>query len=180
MRKLMLALMMMYSVSAFGAYESVAGWCEKGGIRVVTRGQSSSTTVQGSYPTCSVRVYLSGTSTLATLYSTTGGTALANPFTATATGYWQFYAANGIYDVVLSGGTPSPGISPAFTLSGMVIGGVTPTVVASLPTCNSAREGQTRAVTNSSTEVWGDTVAGNGLSHVLVFCNGTSWTVRAR
>jgi hypothetical protein len=54
-------------------------------------------------------VYLHGTQTLATgLFSDSAGTQpLTNPFTASTTGFWQFYAANNAaYDVLGSGGIP--------------------------------------------------------------------------
>lgn len=51
----------------------------------------------------SVAVYLTGTSTLATIYSDNGVTAKANPFTTNALdGTFGFYAANGNYDIVFS------------------------------------------------------------------------------
>lgn len=54
-----------------------------------------------------VTVYLKGTLTLATLYADNGVTPKANPFTADENGFLFFYAANGAYDVRLSGGTPA-------------------------------------------------------------------------
>lgn len=49
----------------------------------------------------SVAVYLSGTSTLATIYSDNGVTAKTNPFTTNVIdGTFDFYAANGVYDLV--------------------------------------------------------------------------------
>lgn len=48
----------------------------------------------------------------AVLYSDNSGTVLANPFTADANGYWQFWANDGVYDITLSGG----GIPSPFTL----------------------------------------------------------------
>lgn len=47
-----------------------------------------------------VTVYRAGTSTLAALYSDNGVTAKANPFTTPSDGIYDFYAANGIYDLV--------------------------------------------------------------------------------
>lgn len=45
----------------------------------------------------------------AAIFSDNNGTILANPFTATNTGYWGFYADNRAYDVVASGGgIPAP------------------------------------------------------------------------
>jgi hypothetical protein len=72
---------------------------------VVTAGVQSSTLVQASYPFATVTVFLTGTTTLAILFADNQGTPLANPFTADTNGHWFFYAANGRYDVMFSGGT---------------------------------------------------------------------------
>ena len=50
----------------------------------------------------SCAVYLTGTTTLASLYSDNGVTALTNPTTSSDTGRLQFYAADGRYDIVCS------------------------------------------------------------------------------
>jgi len=50
--------------------------------------------------TCTV--YVSGTLTLAALYSDNGATVLNNPTTSSATGQLAFYAADGRYDIVVS------------------------------------------------------------------------------
>jgi hypothetical protein len=50
-----------------------------------------------------VRVYIAGTSTLATLYSDNIGTIKSNPFlTNTFDGRYNFYAANGTYDITFT------------------------------------------------------------------------------
>jgi hypothetical protein len=88
------------------ANQAVSGFCTVGGIKVTTFGTPSSNPVQGSYPGCSVQVNVHGGG-LATITDANGG-ALSNPFIASSTtGFWQFAAANGFYDVTLSGGTPS-------------------------------------------------------------------------
>ena len=62
--------------------------------------------------TVTVGVYAAGyggdPTHLATLYrdNLTPPTPLANPFLSDAYGFWFFYAANGRYDIVFSGGTP--------------------------------------------------------------------------
>lgn len=55
----------------------------------------------------SVTVKLAGTGTLATLFSANGSGALANPFINETDGSFNFYAANGRYDIsfVLAGYT---------------------------------------------------------------------------
>ncbi len=95
------------------AMNRAQGWCEQGNKTISVQGQTSSTNtpVQRSYPSCTVTVYITGSSplTLATIYSTNTGTALANPFTADSTGYWAFFAVDGNYDVKFSGANiPTP------------------------------------------------------------------------
>lgn len=51
----------------------------------------------------SVRVNVRGTSTLAVLYSDNGVTPMANPTVTDDLGTFKFYAANGRYDIILSG-----------------------------------------------------------------------------
>ena len=50
----------------------------------------------------SVSVYLTGTTTVATIYSDNGVTSLSNPFTSTATGLVAFYAPDNRYDLVVT------------------------------------------------------------------------------
>lgn len=54
-----------------------------------------------------VTVYDSGTANLSAIFSDDGITPRANPFTGSTTGLIYFYAADGLYDVVYSGGTPT-------------------------------------------------------------------------
>ncbi|HEX3941376.1 MAG TPA: hypothetical protein VHX11_07840 [Acidobacteriaceae bacterium] len=51
---------------------------------------------------------------------------------------------------------------------------------ANLPACASGLEGSTRAITDSTTNTWGDTITGSGSDHVLGYCDGTNWTVAAK
>lgn len=91
----------------------VQDYCMDGGQKVTTPGASavSTTSVQRSYPSCTITVYLPGTTTIVTLYSTASGTAQANPFTAASTGRYSFYTDEPLVDVRLSGG----GIATPFT-----------------------------------------------------------------
>lgn len=103
--------------------QSYQGFCSVGGIKVMTSGLPSSTTVQASYPQCTVSVYLTGTATLANIFANGTGTPLSNPFTANRNASWLFYAASGSgYDVTLSGGTPNAFPTP-FTLIDVPAGG---------------------------------------------------------
>lgn len=100
------------------AMNRIQGDCMQGGgaiftngIRATTRVMQSFVTLSGTTPVsgCTVTVYITGTVTKATLFSNNGGTPLANPFIADATGHWYFYVPNRRYDVTLSGaGIPSP------------------------------------------------------------------------
>ena len=118
-RILFVAFMLLMANGVVFGMERAAGWCEQGAqtITVLTYQSSATTPVQRSYPQCSVTVYITGTTTKASLFSTSTGSALSNPFVATANGYWGFYAANGTYDVQLSGaGIPTPFTLGAITL----------------------------------------------------------------
>ena len=89
-------------------------YCTQGGIQAKTQGLNSSNYLQGIIPSCSVTVYLTGTTTLATIYKDSISTPQTNPFTASNKGSFLIFAAvNQGYDVVLSGGVapntyPSP------------------------------------------------------------------------
>jgi hypothetical protein len=82
------------------------GWCELGGHQ----DEQGIDYVQASYPSCTVDVYLSGTTTHARIYSDLKSTPLTNPFAASANSSMEFYAQQGKeYDVVTSGaGMPAP------------------------------------------------------------------------
>lgn len=54
-------------------------------------------------PNATITVYNSGTPTLASIYSDDGVTPQSNPFTSSSVGLFYFYAANGLYDVQVSG-----------------------------------------------------------------------------
>jgi hypothetical protein len=49
-----------------------------------------------------VTVRVAGTQTLATIYSSNGGSPQQNPFLSSSTGLIEFYAADGRYDIVVS------------------------------------------------------------------------------
>jgi hypothetical protein len=113
MKRLALFLIALFSLPAMAQNAALSGWCVQGATSAVVSGLQSTNKLQGIIPSCTITVFISGTSALATLYSNAGGTALSNPFTASGTGRWQFYAAgNAGYDVVASGGI-SPNTYPA-------------------------------------------------------------------
>ncbi len=92
------------------------GWCELGGHRDAQTGDF----VHASYPSCTVDVYFTGTTTRATIYSDLNSTPLQNPFTAASNGSIEFYAPPGtFYDIVTSGaGMPTPFTYSYVTTSG--------------------------------------------------------------
>jgi hypothetical protein len=55
-----------------------------------------------------------------------------------------------------------------------------PVTVSALPAASEALEGARMAVTDATTDGWGDVAVGGGSKHVEVYCNGTSWTVSAK
>lgn len=103
MKRLVLALFMLAPFAY--ANGNLNGFCDQGNIKPVVSGLTATNTFLGSYPRCTVTVTIHGGG-VATIFSDNSGTPLANPFTASSVGWWQFYAANGRYDVTLSGGTP--------------------------------------------------------------------------
>lgn len=115
-----LLLLLLVPLSLY-ANTSAQGWCEQGNRAVTLGGLTSTTKVQQSFPACTITVFLHNVTpaTKATLYSNNAvtPTPLANPFTASSAGHWQWYAADGSYDVVMSGaGFPSP-----YTISDIVL-----------------------------------------------------------
>lgn len=95
------------------ARQRAFGFCQQGGIAFPQPHYGGPSFLMGSYPGCLVTVYLTGTTTLATLYSDNNNTPASNPFQAdSVTGLYFFYADNGHYDVNTSGGQ----IPTAYTL----------------------------------------------------------------
>lgn len=115
-RLLVMLLLLLGSAIAARANDSAQGWCEEGNQQVITSGLRSTTRVQASHPSCIITVNVHGGG-LATIYSDNNLTPLANPFTSQSDGQWQFYAANGRYDVVMT----SAGFSQTITYSDILL-----------------------------------------------------------
>lgn len=130
MSKLSIVALLLWCLPALGQnLGHYQGWCEKGSQQVVTQGLVGSGTipipsgtavngtgVQASYPQCTITVYLTGTLTLASIFSNNNvsPTPLANPFTANADGSFGWYAStSATYDNVESGA----GLAAPFTYS---------------------------------------------------------------
>lgn len=123
MRRLLALLPLLLFLSARPAHAQLAnaqGWCESGATVVISSGLQSTNQVQGSFPSCTVSVSIHGGGT-ATIYSTGSMTPLSNPFTAQTNGRWLFYAANGEYDITMTGG----GLTSPVTYSDVWITNVT-------------------------------------------------------
>lgn len=105
------------------------GYCQRPAQKVTTNGATSTTTVMQVVAGCTVTVYNTGTTTPASLYQTSAGTAKANPITADATGYYWYYAAAGRYDERFSGGTSPNSYPSPVTLTDVVISPTSAAVV---------------------------------------------------
>lgn len=108
--RVLFILAILCSLPAFAQTAAIQGFCNLGGAQASTSGLKSTNYQQGIIPSCTVTVYLTGTTTKATIYADGSNTPLSNPFTAAAVGsvapgQWVFWAAvNQGYDVVMSGG----------------------------------------------------------------------------
>lgn len=131
MAKRLIIILVLFLPSLAGAqvfrYQDL---CKVGGQPATVQGLVSSNDLIGSYPGCTVNVFISGSGTPATIYSDSGLTPLANPFTADIVyGTYGFYAAAGCYDVVTSGaGMPAPQTASAICLATSVTAGTVTSV----------------------------------------------------
>jgi hypothetical protein len=119
-----LATILLATGMAFSQNGALNGQCEKGDTFLLAFGTPTTNPAIGSFPSCIVTVYLTGTSTLApNLYqNAAGSTPLTNPFTANLDGSWLFFAPVSVgYDVVMSGGTPFV-LPTSFTLTDVLTG----------------------------------------------------------
>jgi hypothetical protein len=126
---LLLTVLGLSTIPAKAQTAAFNGFCDSGGRSSVTSGLNSTNKLQQVIPSCTINVYITGTTTHATLTKDAIGTPLSNPFTAaalgsTAPGQWLFFAATGQgYDVVMSGGI-SPNTFPTpVTLTDLTSGG---------------------------------------------------------
>jgi hypothetical protein len=120
MKKLRLLIALLVpGLPLFAQTGALQGHCFLGGTPATTSGMNSSNYLNGIIPACTVKVYLHGTTTLATIYADQNNDPLANPFTANSAsavdpGGWLFYAAtNQGLDVVLYGGNSNPNCTTA-------------------------------------------------------------------
>lgn len=115
MRKIVVfAALILGTATAHAQTGTIQGYSVLGGTPAQLQGMSATNYQQGIIPGATITVYLTGTSTLATIYSNGSGGSLSNPFTSVVAtspnaGYFLFWAAEGQgYDVVASGGGSNP------------------------------------------------------------------------
>ncbi len=97
MKKALLLLILSNPMFARAVYSN---WCQQGNQTITVSGNTSSTStpVQRSYPGCTITVFQSDGSTLASIFSDNIGTVKANPFTLSGSqGQYSFYADQGFY-----------------------------------------------------------------------------------
>lgn len=147
---------------------------------MVTGGVSSTTKVMGVFPGATITVFNSGTVVPASIFGDNLGspTPKSNPFTSDSnTGLGFFYAANGRYDVQISG----VGFS-TFTLGDIELTDpADPTTVGSLTVTGNTSVGGTLGVTGSTTLSGNATVGGTlGVTGTTTLANtniGTASTL---
>lgn len=116
-RLFLIGIIIIYSSIVSYSRARYNGIAERGGKTVQTS-VSVSYELMETFPSCTITVYLAGTTTIASIYSDNSGTVKANPFTADSTdAKYFFYADNGNYDIKFSG----TGITSPFTKSGVTV-----------------------------------------------------------
>lgn len=100
MQSITKALLLLLLANPMFARAVYSNWCQQGNQTISIAGLTSSTTtpVQRSFPGCTITVFQSDGSTLATIYSDNMGHVTDNPFTLTGSqGQYSFYADAGFY-----------------------------------------------------------------------------------
>src|ERR1019366_2318010 len=113
MKKLAVMITLFCSCALAQVYQPINGWCQLGGAGIAAPtslgGVPVQQFVQESFTGCTITIYTHGTTSPATIYSTSSGTVQANPFQAdTLIGFYQAFAASGLYDVQESGNVSPP------------------------------------------------------------------------
>jgi hypothetical protein len=122
-KKILFILVLLSSIRASAQIDAFNGYCTQGSYPATTSGLNSSNLMQSLIPQCTVTVYNTGTTNLATIFSNATGTVLTNPFRASTKAQWLFFAANNQgYDVVMSGGIPPLTFLLPVTLTDLKVG----------------------------------------------------------
>ena len=116
MRKLLplLFLVVICGIGAQAQYVKVLGTAEQA-QNVTTTGLNSASKFQRTFPSSTITVYYTGTTTTVPIYSDAAGSVKSNPFTATSLALYDFFITPGtVYDVRISG----TGVTTPFTRAG--------------------------------------------------------------
>lgn len=156
--RIALMTLLLSPLCAFAQTAAIQRNCDQGAIPAKVQGLQSTNFLQGIIPSCTVTVYLTGTTTLATIFSDGSNTPLANPFTATPQGTYIFYSATGQgYDVVLSGGVPPNFYTTPVTVTNIFpCASGTPCVISSGSGINPSTTGLTGYYNSSGTLINGN------------------------
>ena len=150
MRTIAKLFLLLFSLSLAAQTARYTNLCSQGATQAAVSGLKSTNYQESAFPSCSVKVYLHNTTTLATLYSDSINTPLANPFTAGVNAIYGFYAStSNHYDIVMS----ATGMTTT-TISDVILGG---------GGGGSSVELQTNGVDNQSQTLL-NLVAGDGIS----------------
>ncbi len=118
MKKILALGTLFFATLAYGQTAAIPVYnCVQNGVQAVTSGSKSSNYLEGIIPYCTVTVYLTGTTTIATSTPQT-------PLQANSDGSIPpIYVATGGYDVKLSGGIYPNVYSTPVTITGVNVGG---------------------------------------------------------
>lgn len=129
-RLLPFLILIALSIPAAAQNGSFQQWCQAGGVYPSVTGIAATNPFQASYPKCQVEVFITGTTSPATIYSTVSSTPLTNPYCANADGSFLFFAAQAQqYDVVISNANACnpastyPQLPATFTFADVAVSG---------------------------------------------------------
>jgi hypothetical protein len=98
------AIFFLTALRSLGQTAPYQNWCQEGNQPILLQGLTSITLSQVTLQSCMVNVYLTGTTTPATVFADGVGTPLGNPYAANTDGSFLFYAAtSNQYDVSTTG-----------------------------------------------------------------------------
>jgi hypothetical protein len=103
MKRFIASLLIALLASPAYGYTRVQGKADVGSQTFITGLSGASAKATRVCPGASVTLYLAGTTVKPSTYSTSTGTAKANPTTSDSNGEWHFYVSGGTYDALVSG-----------------------------------------------------------------------------
>lgn len=120
--------------------------------------------------------------------NTVGHFSVGETYNGALTNLFRYPGSTGLNITGLTANSTYPSIvldnnNPVTFLTNVYLGSAVqfnPTFFSSLAPCNAGNEGKVRAVTDSTTVVWGATITGGGANNVMAFCDAVNWTVMAK